>query len=458
MKTLVIIGAGFSGAVTAIQFLQICAPDTRVVLINRSGEMARGLAYGTSSPRHLLNVPTGNMSALVDQPDHFLHFCESRLPGTTASSFVSRKLYGEYLSSLLADAEHCCRPGVCFERLTIEAHGLESRGGKALVHLAEGQELVAEHVILAFGNFSPFNPPVTEVAQAEGRYLADPWSGALDVPINPQAPVLLLGAGLTALDVALTLDQQGHCGPVYMLSRRGIQPLPHRAIRHSQAVASNVVERLLSSKPTVLNYLRQLRLLAAAAQQDGIDWRDIIGALRPVTSELWGRLSSQERRRFLRHAQVYWDAHRHRVAPASFATFSDQVKDGRLRPIAGRIQSIDTLPGGLQVQVGLRGSELIKSIEVSHIINCTGPNSNLARVDDRLIVQLRQAGLIQLDCLGLGLCLDESLAVRDENGVPSTWLSYVGPMLKAQFWEAMAVPELRVYARDLAVRIAAKIR
>ncbi|UZE10322.1 MULTISPECIES: FAD/NAD(P)-binding protein [Pseudomonas] len=457
MKTLIIIGAGFSGAVTAIQFLQVCAPNTRVILLNRSGEMARGLAYGTSSSRHLLNVPAGNMSALADQPDHFLRFCEDRLPGTLASSFVPRKLYGEYLSGLLADAELRCGPGVSFERMTVEAHILEPKDGKALVHLADGRQLEADHVILAFGNFSPSNPPVTAVARAEGRYIADPWSGAPEVPIDPQAPVLLLGAGLTALDVALTLDQQGHSGPVYMLSRRGVQPLPHRASRHSSIVASDIVEQLLSSRPTVVSYLRKMRLLAAAAQQDDIDWRDIIGALRPVTTELWGRLPDKERQRFLRHAQIYWDAHRHRVAPASFATFAARIKERKLLPMAGRIRGIDVQPDGLRVQVGLRGSDAVESIEVSHIINCTGPNSNLALVDDQLIVQLRKAGLIQLDPFGLGICVDKSLAVRDSNGVPSTWLSYVGPMLKAQFWEATAVPELRVYAKTLAVRIAASL-
>lgn len=277
------------------------------------------------------------------------------------------------------------------------------------------------------------------------------------MPIDPQAPVLLLGAGLTALDVALTLDQQGHSGPVYMLSRRGVQPLPHRASRHSSIVASDIVEQLLSSRPTVVSYLRKMRLLAAAAQQDDIDWRDIIGALRPVTTELWGRLPDKERQRFLRHAQIYWDAHRHRVAPASFATFAARIKERKLLPMAGRIRGIDVQPDGLRVQVGLRGSDAVESIEVSHIINCTGPNSNLALVDDQLIVQLRKAGLIQLDPFGLGICVDKSLAVRDSNGVPSTWLSYVGPMLKAQFWEATAVPELRVYAKTLAVRIAASL-
>lgn len=457
MKTLIIIGAGFSGAVTAVQLLQASKAGTRVLLLNRSGEMARGLAYGTNSSRHLLNVPAGNMSALVDQPDHFLRFCETRLPGTSSSSFVPRKLYGEYLSGLLATAERNCPDGVSFERITTEAHSIEEQDGKARVRIADGQEIIADHVILAFGNFSPFNPVITSTARDTGRYVADPWSGDIEVPIDPKAPVLLLGAGLTALDVALTLDQQGHSGLVYMLSRRGVLPLPHRSSRHLSFASGDVAQALLDSPPTVLSYLRQMRSLVRAAAKDDIDWRDIIAAVRPITAQLWARLNPVERQRFLRHLQVYWDAHRHRVAPASYSAFSAQIEQGRLKPMAGRINNIEALSDGLRIHVGGRGGVAIDPVQVSHIINCTGPNSNLARVDDRLIVQLLQAGLIQMDNLGLGICVDESLSVLDRHGVPVSWLTYVGPMLKAQYWEATAVPELRKYARDLAVRVATKV-
>ncbi|QXI16348.1 FAD/NAD(P)-binding protein [Pseudomonas hamedanensis] len=457
MKTLVIIGAGFSGAVTAVQLLQVATAGTRVVLLNRSGEMARGLAYGTNSSRHLLNVPAGNMSALADQPDHFLKFCEARLPGTSASSFVPRKLYGEYLTELLRDAERSCRQGVCFERLTTEAHSIEEQGGKVYVRIADGREIIADHVILAFGNFSPYNPAVTAIAQQAGRYLADPWSREIEVPINPEAPVLLLGAGLTALDVALTLDQKGHKGPLYMLSRRGVQPLPHRSSRHVDTVSADVVQTLLSSPATVLSYLRQMRSLVKTAATDDIDWRDIVAAVRPITAQLWERLSEVERRRFLRHLQVYWDAHRHRVAPASYAAFSALIEQGQLKPMAGRIENIEVLTDGLRVHVRKRGRTAAEPVDVSHVINCTGPNSNLARVDDRLIVHLRHKGLIQLDSLGLGICVDESLSVLDQHGERVDWLSYVGPMLKAKFWEATAVPELRKYARGLALRVNATV-
>ncbi|WP_306287180.1 FAD/NAD(P)-binding protein [Pseudomonas sp. MD195_PC81_125] len=159
MKTLVIIGAGFSGAVTAAQFLRRSPADVRVVLINRSGTMARGLAYGTNSSLHLLNVPAGNMSADVDDPEHFLRYCQAKDPAYTASSFVPRKIYGEYLTSVLDDAERHCASGVKLERIVAEVRSLQPRKTGAVVELANGQHIDAHQVVLAFGNFSPLDPP-----------------------------------------------------------------------------------------------------------------------------------------------------------------------------------------------------------------------------------------------------------------------------------------------------------
>lgn len=58
-----IVGAGFSGAATAIQLLRMVKASLRVVLINESVRVARGLAYGTHSNAHVLNVPAGRTQA-----------------------------------------------------------------------------------------------------------------------------------------------------------------------------------------------------------------------------------------------------------------------------------------------------------------------------------------------------------------------------------------------------------
>jgi uncharacterized NAD(P)/FAD-binding protein YdhS len=458
MKTVVIIGAGFSGAVTAAQLLRQGSPDVRIVLINRSGAMARGLAYGTNSPLHLLNVPAGNMSAYVDEPEHFLRFCQARDSAYSASSFVPRKMYGDYLASVLDEAERHGFGDVELERVISEVDSLSPNGAGAIVKLANGQQIIADQVVLAFGNFSPLDPPGFNSSLGVEQYQADPWSGVAGSSGGLDSPVLLVGTGLTALDVALGLLQQGHRGPIHMVSRRGLQPLPHRAQRSALEVPLNIVEKLLQLPPTVAGYMRLIRQEIATSQVHGLDWRDALALLRSITPDLWVRLPSIERRRFLRHVQPYWDVHRHRVAPAAYQRFDEAQAAGQIHSMAGRIKSVTRHTGSLTVELQLRATGRLEEISVGRVINCTGPNTNLSRVNDALITQLRVDGLVKLDPLGLGLSVDDQLSVINANGNAVPWLHYIGPMLKADFWEATAVPELRQYAKALAVRLSDQLR
>ena len=88
------------------------------------------------------------------------------------------------------------------------------------------------------------------------------------------------------------------------------------------------------------------------------------------------------------------------------------------------------------------------------MINCTGPDTDLARVRDPLVAALRRDGLIRPDELGLGLDSDEDGRLIAADGRASSRLSLVGPLRKGRLWENTAVPELRVEARRMAERLA----
>lgn len=456
MKTLVVIGAGFSGAAFAAQFLRHCPPSAdgvRLVLVNRSGDMARGLAYGTHSARHLLNVPAGNMSALAEDADDFLNFCRARHPEVAAGSFVSRQLYGEYLLDLLERAEAGRASGIELQRRVDEVQALRPDAEGVNVELKSGDRLRADHVVLAFGHFAPLTPAVLSTALGSERYSADPWSAGALSAIPDEARVLLLGSGLTALDVVLDLLHRGHRGEIVMLSRRGLLPLAHRPQRGAVDVAGGLCERLLQLPPTTRALVRAVRCEARECMARGGDWRDVLAALRPITPQLWQRLPALERSRFLRHVQPYWDVHRHRVAAASHRIFQQALADGRLRLIAGRLAGVREQADGLSLEVRLRHSGDVQHLQVARAINCTGPNANLARVDDPFIGDLLAQGLVCADAHGLGLHVADNLALETRSGAAAERLSYIGPMLKADLWEATAVPELRQHASRLARRL-----
>lgn len=336
MRCIAIVGAGFSGAATAIQLLTRHGRlPGRLLLINRHPNLARGVAYGTHSPSHLLNVPAGRMGLFPDREGDFLEFARQYDNTVTAGSFVPRSLYGRYLGARLKEAA-AASPVLRLETLTGEVTDLKLAGSGAELHFADGKSLPADQVVLAVGNYPPADPRLPEADFFRSpHYLRDPWApGALD-RVSLEAPVLLIGTGLTMMDVALELAHRGLSGVQYAVSRRGLMPQVHRQL---PAMPVNPPPEGLLQLPTARRYLRLVRDYVTELASRGADWRDAVGALRPITPALWQALDPAEKQRFLRHLQAYWDIHRHRTAPASGERLERLVAAGALKVAAGRLR------------------------------------------------------------------------------------------------------------------------
>jgi uncharacterized NAD(P)/FAD-binding protein YdhS len=223
-----IVGGGFSGAMVAAQLLRHAPGPLTVAIVERRPEIGRGVAYGTTEACHLLNVPASGMSAWPDEPGHFLAWLRAQ-PGfeaAGATTFAPRRLYGAYVQAVLAEAEAHAAEGVRLRRVHDEAVGLHPGADGAVIGLASGRELSARRVVLALGHFPPADPPVPGAAAfyASDRYVAQPWAPGALAAIAPTDEVLVIGAGLTAIDWVLSLAARGHRGRVHLLSRKGRMP------------------------------------------------------------------------------------------------------------------------------------------------------------------------------------------------------------------------------------------
>jgi uncharacterized NAD(P)/FAD-binding protein YdhS len=278
-------------------------------------------------------------------------------------------------------------------------------------------------------------------------YFHNPWS----VPRSFRArhSVLIVGSGLTMVDVALALSLEGGQMPlVRAISRHGLLPLGQTIFR-PMAVHGDE-ESFMANAQSIRRVLAMTRALSARVEKMGGDWREVVTFMRHLAPDLWRRLPQRERRRFLRHVQSYWDVHRHRV-PANMAARIDHMRrSGRLRVHAGRIQELVPEGDELRVMWRRRGSDENESFAVHAVINATGPDYALRRSADPLLCSLRAAGLVSEDPLNLGLRTGRYGACIAADGSASAHLFYLGPMLRADHWEATAVPELRAHAEQLA--------
>ncbi len=265
-------------------------------------------------------------------------------------------------------------------------------------------------------------------------------------PSPPDVPVLLIGTGLSAIDVCMTLmnASPGTDYPHGVAPRPAAQGPPQRTAAPLLARAARDIRH---AGAPVRQLLKAFRQHARAIEAEGEDWREALNLLRPGTAVLWQGWSDAERRRFLRHVQPYWDNHRHRAAPRPHARFEEAVKAGRIQVHAGRIAAFTDTDEGVSVLLRLRGSGAQRSLDAAYVVNCIGPDCDLRKTGNPLVQRLLAEGAIQPDRLGLGIEVDEECRVVRADGGEAAEMYYIGPLLKARYWEATAVPELRRFCR-----------
>jgi len=440
--TIAIIGGGFTGSILAAQLLRRALPDTCVTVIEKQGLPGRGVAYGTPYSWHLLNVPAGNMSIFPDQPDHFQRWAQENYDsGVDARSFLPRRIYGEYVESVLLDA--ALPGGLVWKR--DEARSIAPTGGRVEIRLGSGTRMLADKVVLALGNFPPSDPLLPGRKEGSSpRYVSFAWSENALAGCEHARSVLLIGSGLTAVDQVLALWSKEFRGTIHILSRRGLLPHAHK----TSAAWPRFWDE--DSPRTIRSLFRLVRREIQRAQRQGTDWRAVIDSLRPVTAQVWQSLNITERKRFLRHVRPYWEVHRHRLAPDIGQLVAHQLESGQIQVHAGHITNYSETPERVDVTYRQRGSGESFTLSVDRVINCSGPETDCRHLDDPLIASLRRAKLVRPDPLYLGLEVSPQGALVGADGQPSGFLYAVGPARKGMLWESTAVPEIRAQVAALA--------
>jgi uncharacterized NAD(P)/FAD-binding protein YdhS len=366
-----IVGGGYCGVMLATHLSGV--PDLRVAMFERSA-WAQGVAYATQNPRHLLNLRAGRMSAFPDRDDDFVAWAGN----IESDAFVPRRLYGEYLQSVF---ERSIEGVERIRRLRTQVTAIvEENGGFRLT--AARESIRAACVVLALGTFAPNDDFVGEAARSSPHYVSNPWAVPFD---DLYGEVMLIGSGLTAIDVVVELEHRGYDRDVFMLSRHGLMPQVHR--NYGEPIESPL------DTSSALSMLRSVRAAIACAERDDDDWQAVVDGIRPLTQGIWQSWPLRERERFLRHLRAYWETSRRRVPPEVEQAVRDMRQRGRLHPMAARIQSIEPRGDGFRVTARHANDTVVR--DVDWLINCTGPRGDVAKIDDPLMRSLLDGGLLR---------------------------------------------------------------
>lgn len=453
--TILIVGGGFSGTVLAARLLREPPHQaTRIVLVERGTCFGRGLAYAATDVPFLLNVPAGRLSVEPQDPLHFLRFVRQHEPRADAEEFVPRALYGAYLEEVLDQAEQAAPAHVTLERRFGAVRELRRAASEQRLEACfdRSASIIADRIVLAVGNPPPRVFPWARAVLEHPGYVHDPWT--LSRAFDARHAVLIVGNGLTMVDVALALSLEGSKLPlVRTISRHGLLPQAQTIFRPTAVQGSG--EGLLAHADSVRRVFAASRALARDVERLGGDWREVVTFVRHLAPRLWRAFPERERRRFVRHLQAYWDTHRHRVPAAMHARIEHMRRSGRLEVNAGRIEELVPEGAMLRVLWRRRGGAQLESFAVDAVINATGSDYAIRRSRDPLLVSLQAAGWIRPDPLDLGLATGEYGACLGADGRPTPGLYYLGPMLRADHWEATAALELSAHATALARHLAA---
>lgn len=429
-----IIGAGFSGTALAATLMREMQQPLEIYLFEKTGQFGAGDAYRTPFAYHLLNARAGDMSALEDEPNHFVQWLQYRAKGKIEQDvpvhrqFVPRVLYHQYLSELLRDNTQTD----VLTKVHEEVVDLQPHGKQMKLILKNRETLVADKVILALGNNPPSSLPFHVAADIQ--CIENPWDYTALNNIPADDPVLIVGTGLSMVDAVLTLHHQQHRGNITAVSRRGLIPLPHT--EHCSPVEFDVKEL----PRDVRSLMKVLRMEAAKITAAGGDWRGMMSALRLQLPEVWQRLDKTCRKRFLRHVLPYWNIHRHRVHVKLHDLLQKMCASGQLEILAARVLSAHDG----KVQVRLRQSRGEISLPAKHIINCMG--SSFEPSEQPLLQSLLQQEIAHMDALQLGVEVAEDLSLR---GKSSANCFVLGPLMRGEVWESIAVPEIRKQCKAL---------
>lgn len=449
---LAIIGGGAAGVLVAIQVLRQARVPLALALFEPASQLGQGIAYATPWPEHLLNVPAAKMSAFPEEPGDFLDFLQAAdaYPGEArevlGERYVCRHYFAAYLQQRLREAE-----ATSVARLQVIAQpvlGLQPDDHGYRLQLGHGHALHAAQAVIATGN-SMRPLPVDGADALPADDVVEAWDYDGVRTLAGDRALAIVGSGLSMADTVLALVAAGHTGPLHVISRHGLLPLPHA---HGGLPAFDPATLL---PMTLRQRLRALRGFARQAQADGLPWQGVMDRIRPHGQALWRSLDAADQRRFLRHAVRYWDVHRHRIAEDVHAPLQALIERGQLHIHRARLQRIWREGDGVQ----LSGRDAVGAEQhwtLGGVVNATGVETRASALRNPLLQQLLAAGLARPGPHGLGL---DSAVPGDRllaaGGQRQARLGVLGSLRIGSLWESLAVPELRQQAQALATEVIA---
>jgi uncharacterized NAD(P)/FAD-binding protein YdhS len=441
---------------TAVQLIHKCYGTLKISLISDGETLNRGIAFSPYSKQHLLNVVTQSMSAFPDRPAHFLDWVMSHPDyrnhdrNLIAHSFLPRYLFGEYIHNIWNKAEILAKSkGIIIEVIDAWVTDLEKDAENIIISCSINKRIYCHDVVIASGNQLPRNHPIENHSfyNNASNYFQNPWNAGAVKNLSNNLPILLIGNGLTMVDTVVGLLENGFTEKIISISPNGFNLLPHR---HSGIPYTKMIEEA-SPYMQMLDWLRLVNKHRKQVRKLGVSAEPIIDSLRAHSQDIWIGLSVQEKAHFLKRLRHLWGVARHRVPLQMHDRLINLRLQGRLEVFAGKVLNMANGGDFVRAELFDKQQNTTRKFDFERVINCSGPESDIEKMDESFLKKCLQKGLLKQDINKLGIeATWPGMQIIDGNGNPHENIYTLGSNLRGVLWESTAVKELREQAVKLA--------
>lgn len=379
-----IVGAG-AAAVGLLDSLAATADSPGAITVfEPSPHLWRGRPYGPDLDTVLVNAPPAIMSIRHLDFGHYAAWLGTRAPAhldeRLGRPLVPRALYGAYLAHTAETALDTLREaGRRVRVVTSRVIGAARSGADWSLRTEDGRGHEAGHVALCVGGGTPQDH--YGLGGASG-FVDDPYPLARTLDrVAAGSDVAVVGSGLTAVDVVVSLAARGHTGPITLLSRSGVlphvwqRPVEHRPQhvttervaalhrRHGAVTLENLIGLLHAEladsgedfdafvadllATTTEDPVRRLRAQLDAVDDSRIGRRVLQETAHSVGPYAWRLLPEPDRERLRRHFRTATSVASPMV-PANAATMMRLLDSGQLSVAAG-VRKIEAADGVFRV-------------------------------------------------------------------------------------------------------------
>ncbi|MDI1226556.1 MAG: FAD/NAD(P)-binding protein [bacterium] len=497
-RPIVIVGSGFAGTTMLTHTLLRIAEDptitkpVKILMVERHQEqMHGGVAYSTGADYKKHNLNAGAMSMDMfpgnEPPAGFPSFvqyiqqkAESNPDALDHLINPSRQLVSQYICDMLELAKQKVGIKAEVEVALRKATKLEELpGGGTMVQFSDGSSVQSCHTILATGFQEAAAPRFAKAVADHPRFMDQPYAAKAnpfydEVCKEADAKTLIIGTGLTAMDIAARMINSGYKGEITMMSRRGLMHKTYEDTPPDEYLANEAmrgearsVDKLdiAKSPPKFLEAETTAELVRAVVKEfnelrsQGYSSPEILIYWERFVPDVCAKFPKKDLAALFADHEALITSSRVGVTPNTGLTVRHGIESGQIKVEMGAIKDISAGDnGGLKatynpadgdvsmVKMQFNASEnRPEEAHFDYVFSAMGNTSNYAippeQISDPLWLDLLQEGKAQAHWTKSGIAVGTDFSLLDAQGNPSNCITVIGvPVAGHMMTTAYAYP------------------